>query len=491
MKLNTVISMMFCLGVFMQQTMAQQTEIEYDSGTNNPQLLLKETGAGSSFIRLQMENQEEGHWTLAARSGNSSDFNIFYENAAGVGLNYINIDPTDDIIRFNKQIFVDEDINLEGVSPNLNIRSDATGDSGINFGDNGATGDARIFYDSSEDIFKIGTSAPINSPSAININGNDKVGFDIEDFSSTEALDAQVTIRANSGNSTTPAHLELYENNNSGFPNIHFTNFGLNGYWQIGARSEGSTTSPGFMHFTHSDTGLSTAEEDILTINGSDTRIGVGDATPEYTVSMDISAGSPAIGSDNGFNIEQTANDDAWTFYVSSTTGNLQIFHEANTTNATNPIIRGSFSATNGAYSSFSDRRLKKNISTLTNQLDKVMQLRPTKYLFKTQEDSEGFNLGLIAQEVKNVFPEVVGEMNGEEGVDYMSVSYTELIPALIGAIQDQQAIIDAQSTELASVKAEFGSMSATLQTQIQNMIKAELAKTSESTINNKRNARK
>lgn len=239
-------------------------------------------------------------------------------------LNYINIDPTDNIIRFNEQIFVDEDIILEGFSPNLNIRADGTRDSGINFGDNDATGDARIFYDASLDILKMGTGVSSVVASAINMNSDDKVGFNIDDFTSGDELDAQVTIRANSGNLTTPAHLELYENNNAGFPNIHFPNFAINGYWQVGASAEGSATSPGLKHFTHSDDGTSAAEEEILTINGSDTRVGVGDDEPEFTLSIDFPAGAPSTGGDGALSLENTANNDSWTMYTSSTSDSLR-----------------------------------------------------------------------------------------------------------------------------------------------------------------------
>ena len=460
--------------LYINQTTAQQVEIEFDSAGDLPQLRLIETDAGASFTRLQMQNQLPGHWTLASRVGTSSDFNIYYSNDVDPGINYINIDGTDELIRFNSDCeLIDGDFTISGTDPDLVISSDATGDPAILFGDNGATGDGRIWYDSDRDVMKFGTST-ING--AINANSDGKVGFDIDRFSSTEELDAQVTIKANSGNLSTPAHLELHENNNSGYPNIHFTNFALDGFWEIEARSEGSATSNGFMHFNHSSDG--TISEEILSIDGSDERVGVLDPTPEYTLSVDHASGSPnnATGSRNGFNIENTSTNDSWTFYTSTTSGDMRMYYDADTGTGANPIQRGSFDSANGVYSSSSDLKLKKNISNLENQLDKVMKMRPTRYQFKTQE-GEDYSLGLIAQELQEIVPEVVTQIANmeEDGQDYLGVAYSELVPVLIGAIQDQQDIIDAQNSELVEVKASLANMREEMKAEISNMIKAEL----------------
>ena len=476
MKIKSIKLWTFLIGafLFMNQTTAQQLEVEYDSSSDNPQIQVIETGAGASFSIIKMQNLQPGHWTLASRTGASSDFNVYYQNDVDPGKNYINIDATDDEINMNSEVVVnDGDVTISGVDPDLVISSDATGDPAILFGANGGSSDGRIWYDSDRDIMKFGTST---TTGAMNVNADGKIGFDIDRFSSTEEIDSKVTIRANSGNTSTPAHLELYENNNSGFPNIQFTNFSLDGFWEIQARSEGSPTSNGFMHFNHSSDG--TTSEEIFTIDGSDERVGVMDATPEYTFSVDHASGSPnnATGSRNGFNIENTSNADSWTFYTSSTSGDLRIYYDATTGTGAVPILRGTFDSGNGVYASSSDLRLKKNISNLENQLEKVMKMRPTKYQFKAQEGEE-YSLGLIAQELQEIVPEVVTEIANEEeaGVDYLGVAYSELVPVLIGAIQDQQAIIDAQKTELAEVKASMASMMDEMKAELTSMIKAEL----------------
>ncbi len=455
------------------EILAQQTEIEFDSDTVEPHLLLTETGAGSSFSRIRMENQLAGWWTLAARNGTSSDFNIFYNDGTS-GLNYLNIDPNNDLTTIITDLEIDnKDIIISGTDPDIFLRSDGTTDPGISFGDNGFSNDGRIWYDSDIDVMKFGTTTSFVGD--INVNAFGKVGIDIDRFSSTEALNAQMTIRANAGNTVTPAHLELYENNNSGFPNIYFTNFGLSGFWEVQARSEGSATSDGFFHFIHSNNGTTTDE--IMTLNGSEGFVGINDATPEYTMSIDHGAGSPSTGSDHGLNIEQTSTNTAWTLYTrTSNGGDLQFFHEANTSNATTPILRATIDSSNGAYTSSSDRRLKKNISSLENQLEKVMQLHPTRYQFKTQDD-DSYSLGLIAQEVQNVIPEIVTQLASEEEdeVSFLGVSYTELIPVLIGAIQEQQEIIDLQKKQIAQNSYEMEAFKASIESKLNKLVNSAI----------------
>jgi len=466
--------LLFTLASFaLVDSYGQQAEIEYDSGSDNPQLRLIETGPGASFVRIQMQNQIDGHWTIASRLGTSSDFNVFHSNDVDPGKNFINIDAIDDEINLNADCTVnDGDITISGEDPDLVISSDGTSDPAILFGDNGGSGDGRVWYDSDRDIMKFGTST---TTGALNANSAGKIGFNIDRFSSTEELDAQVTINANSGNTVTPAQLELRENNNSGYPNIHFTNFGLDGYWEIQGRSEGSATSNGFMHFMHSADG--TNAEEILSIDGSDERVGVADATPEFTLSIDHASASPSLGNPNGLNIENTSNLDSWTLYTrTSSGGDLQFFYDASTGSGANPVLRGTIDSSNGAYTNNSDLRLKKNISNLENQLEKVMKMRPTRYQFKAQEGEE-YSLGLIAQELQKIVPEVVTEISSkeEEGNDYLGVSYSELIPVLIGAIQDQQAIIDAQNSELSEMKVALADINDEMKSQISNMIKVEL----------------
>lgn len=87
-----------------------------------------------------------------------------------------------------------------------------------------------------------------------------------------------------------------------------------------------------------------------------------------------------------------------------------------------------------------SDFRLKKNINNLKYGLKEVMALRPVSYILKS-DSLVNTSLGLIAQEVQNIIPDVVTVGDDEEKL--LGMRYTELVPVLIKAIQEQQQIID------------------------------------------------
>ena len=88
-----------------------------------------------------------------------------------------------------------------------------------------------------------------------------------------------------------------------------------------------------------------------------------------------------------------------------------------------------------------SDRRAKSNIRNLGYGLSEVMQLRPVSYSYNNQPNGRK-KLGLVAQEVQAVVNEAVTA--GKNSEEMMSMNYTELIPVLIKAIQEQQAEIEA-----------------------------------------------
>ena len=113
------------------------------------------------------------------------------------------------------------------------------------------------------------------------------------------------------------------------------------------------------------------------------------------------------------------------------------------------------------AYYSFSDKRLKKDIKTTENNLDKILSLRPVEYKWKEGPREGVKEIGLIAQEVEKVVPEVVrvqsrhDDENYDEGVDYKQVDYEHLVSTLIGAMQEQQDQINDLKKEIQTLKSK------------------------------------
>jgi Chaperone of endosialidase len=128
----------------------------------------------------------------------------------------------------------------------------------------------------------------------------------------------------------------------------------------------------------------------------------------------------------------------------------------------------------NSVNFSSSDVRWKKNIETIASALDKVLQLRGVTFEWRKEEYQEmnfnpGKHLGLIAQEVERVIPEVVHQ--NEEG--YKSVAYSNLVALSIEALKELQAkhenllpTIQAQQAEIDALKAELNRQKVLLITQ-------------------------
>lgn len=135
----------------------------------------------------------------------------------------------------------------------------------------------------------------------------------------------------------------------------------------------------------------------------------------------------------------------------------------------------------NGTYLG-SDAKLKKDIKDVNNAMDIINQLKPKHYQFRNDGNyakmklPKGNHYGLLAQDVEKILPQLVkeeafnindarsrnpsAEANEEntrqavgknETIDFKAINYTELIPILIKALQEQDAKIEALTKEIQS----------------------------------------
>ncbi|MBU0535301.1 tail fiber domain-containing protein [Patescibacteria group bacterium] len=114
--------------------------------------------------------------------------------------------------------------------------------------------------------------------------------------------------------------------------------------------------------------------------------------------------------------------------------------------------VAGTAWVTSGAWSG-SDVRWKENIQPIAGALDKVLQLSGVFYNWRKDEFPENkfddkTHLGLIAQDVEKIVPELV--TTGPDG--YKGLDYNGLAPLLIGAVQEQQGQISLLSGQLVSL---------------------------------------
>jgi len=133
----------------------------------------------------------------------------------------------------------------------------------------------------------------------------------------------------------------------------------------------------------------------------------------------------------------------------------------------------GKVGGTNGWFI-VSDVRYKKNIEPLTNSISKVSQLEGVKYDFRTDEFeqlrfNESRQIGLIAQQVRDILPEVVSE----DAQGYLSVDYSSIVPVLIEAIKEQQQHIEKLKDELNALRSKHEatqSVNSTLEAKVNSM---------------------
>jgi hypothetical protein len=109
-----------------------------------------------------------------------------------------------------------------------------------------------------------------------------------------------------------------------------------------------------------------------------------------------------------------------------------------------------------GVLHETSDRRLKTNVVPINGVLERVQQLRGVSFQWRKETELEGAaaprHLGVVAQEVEAVFPELVS--GPEDG--YKSVEYTKLTAVLIEAVKELQAENHELREEIEAIKAEI-----------------------------------
>ena len=95
-----------------------------------------------------------------------------------------------------------------------------------------------------------------------------------------------------------------------------------------------------------------------------------------------------------------------------------------------------------------SDRNLKQNIQDYPSSLEKVLDLRPVTYNWKTHPDEDPL-AGFIAQNVRDLFPQFTHDIAWRDGGTRLGVNYSLLVVPAIKAIQEQQDIIDQQGKDI------------------------------------------
>lgn len=111
-----------------------------------------------------------------------------------------------------------------------------------------------------------------------------------------------------------------------------------------------------------------------------------------------------------------------------------------------------------GSWSTTSDRRLKQDITPFSEGLEKVLAIKPVTYHYNDQSgyDTEKEHVGVIAQELQEIAPYMVGSYQQKpDGETYLNVDNSAMVYMLINAVKEQQAQIEELKAEITKLKRQ------------------------------------
>ncbi|MEP4028874.1 MAG: tail fiber domain-containing protein [Nonlabens ulvanivorans] len=234
------------------------------------------------------------------------------------------------------------------------------------------------------------------------------------------------------GNSNLNKPLLKLEEEGNDYARLEFKNTESDAFWHVAGVGEdgfGSGQNSKINFYFKNDQGAGNR----MTITG-DGRVGVNTSNP--SARLTIYQDGQDVG--NGLSFSDGGPNDDWHI----THGYGLRFHYGST-------LKALINASTGAFTVSSDRRLKKDIEPLPSVLDKVSLLKPSTYVYKS-DTTKTKTLGLIAQDVQPLFPELVSKSDGD---GMLGVNYSGFSVVALRAIQEQQFIIEEQSEKISNLE--------------------------------------
>ena len=191
----------------------------------------------------------------------------------------------------------------------------------------------------------------------------------------------------------------------------------------------------------------------ILLTNSPATRRRLGLDQSNVTITGGTISGTTLAGDGNGI-INLAADNLTGTLAVArlpNVPGGATVYGDANQNNPITAItVDNKGRVTDASVGTPSDRRLKKDWVALAHSAEKLRRITPYTYYWKQGNDAQP-QLGVMAQEVEKVFPELVNVRSD----GYKTVNYTGLIPPMLNVIQEQQQTIDTLQEQVSQQEQE------------------------------------
>lgn len=223
--------------------------------------------------------------------------------------------------------------------------------------------------------------------------------------------------------------------------------------------------SPALSYATAIGAGATVTQSNSLVLGDASINVGVGVTAPQARLHLKGNSAGGAVNSQ--LMLEEEGNDYTRLTMKNGNSGALywDIGGYVNTTNANARLsfyyqglgdvlyLKGDGNATlAGTLTQLSDARLKQNIREVPSSLDRITQLKGYQYQWKDKAKDQSLQIGVLAQEVEKLFPELVKK--DEEG--QLSVNYSGLVPVLINAVKEQQETIKTLEKRLLALEQKL-----------------------------------
>ena len=311
----------------------------------------------------------------------------------------------------------------------------------IEFGDLANNDTGYIYYDNSDDSMQFATNG---STEALRIDSSQRLLI-----GTTSAVSTQWDPNLQVVGSNTPCSFVLARNDttvgaDSTLAAIRIFGNDSNGTYEecarISAESDldhGTGDKPTRLVFSTTADGASTVTERLRI--ESDGTVGVLAGDLEVYGTEGVSASLYLIadeGDDNGDGWRINSNQDVNDMTIANNTSGSYVDKLTLTT--------GGDLTASGNVTAYSDISLKENIETIPNALDKVLNLRGVEF-DRTDTPEKQHQIGVIAQEVEEIVPEVV--LEDKHGIK--SVAYGNLVGLLIESIKELKAEVNDLKAQL------------------------------------------